>query len=307
LLAAAGVGGFAVVVAGCVQISPPPPPPPTDVFEAACQGALVASSPGTVASTAITELSGISASQSNDGVLWGHNDSGDSARVFAVGTDGTDLGEYALLGASAVDWEDIAVGPGPSAAESYLYVGDIGDNAAARASVKVYRVVEPAVDPAAGTPAPQVLTDVATLTLTYPDGPHDAEALLVDPVSGELFVLTKSYSGVAQVFRAPANLGDGSTTALVQVATVSLGPLAAVTAADVTFTGDVVALRTYFSVVVFPRPSGSSLAAAFGQAPCSGAAAAELQGEALGFTKDGLGYVTASEGSHPALHALRTP
>lgn len=240
-------------------------------------------------------------------MLWVHNDSGDTARVFAVRTDGSDLGEYAFAGATAVDWEDIAVGPGPSAAESYLYVGDIGDNAAARASVQVYRVSEPAVDPTAGTPARQVLTGVARLTLTYPDGPHNAEALLVDPVTGEIFIVTKSYDGIAQVFRAPASLGEGSTTALVRVGTVSLGPSAAVTAADVTVAGDMVALRTYSSVVIFPRPSGSSLADAFAQAPCKGAVGAEAQGEALGFTRDGLGYVTASEGAHPALHSFDTP
>ena len=71
--------------------------------------------------------------------------------------------------------------------------------------------------------------------------------------------------GVAQVFRAPANLASGSTTALTQVATVSLGAGRGVTGADVTRAGDVVALRTYLSVVLFPRPAGQSLAQAFAQ------------------------------------------
>jgi hypothetical protein len=295
---------LAVLLAGCF---PPPPPPKPAVLDAACNGTLVASTPGTVASSAVDELSGIAASRVTDGVWWAHNDSGDVARVFAVGADGRDLGEFDLAGASAVDWEDIAVGPGPGFGSPHLYVGDIGDNTKSRASVTVYRVREPATDPDAPTPPPTVLADVDALTLVYPDGPHDAEALLVDPSSGELFVVTKELSGNAPVFRAPAGLADGSTTTLTQVATLSLGLFGAVTAADATPAGDVVALRTYFSVVLYPRPNGSPLADAFAQPSCNGAVASEAQGEALGFTRDGRGYVTASEGAFPPLHDFVAP
>jgi hypothetical protein len=296
------IGTGTVSLAGCVQ-------PPRPVYDAACRGELVASTPGTVASAAVTELSGISAGRLTDGVWWVHNDSGDSARVFAVGTDGRDLGQYALGGASAIDWEDIALGPGPTAGVNYLYVGDIGDNAKNRASIQVYRVAEPAVDTGVTSPPPpQTLTGVAKLTFVYPDGPHDAEALLVDPASGEMFIVTKDASGTAQVFRAPANLAGGSSTTLASVGTVSLGSAGPVTAADVTPAGDVVGLRTYFAVRFFPRIAGTPLAQSFRpQASCAGATASEAQGEALGFTRDGRGYVTASEGAHPALHSFVAP
>jgi len=171
----------------------------------------------------------------------------------------------------------------------------------------VYRVAEPAVATTASTPPPQTLTAVAALDHVYPDGPHDAEAVLVDPVSGELIVVTKELSGTAQVFRAPANLVAGSTTTLAQVATVSLGLGRPVTAADVSPAGDVVALRTYSSVAMFPRPAGGALAQAFAQPSCAGAVATEAQGEALGFTRDGRGYVTASEGASPPLHRFAAP
>jgi hypothetical protein len=316
---ASGVGAVlaAVVVAAVVSacLPPPPPPPKPPVLEAACNHTLTASTTGTIASDAPVETSGIAASGRAAGVWWVHNDSGDSARVFAIGTDGRDLGEFDLSGASAVDWEDVAVGPGPSAG-AYLYLADIGDNTKTRASVQVYRVAEPLVNPSATPGAPQTLTGVASLNLTYPDGPHDAEALLVDPTTGELFVVTKDLAGgVGKVFRAPANLGGDTTTALTEVATVSLGAGQGVTGADVTPAGDVVALRTYFSVFLYPRPAGQSLAQAFTQTPCAGSAppfgsatpASEPQGEAIGFARDGLGYVTVSEGVHPALHQFRAP
>jgi hypothetical protein len=303
----------AALASACI---PPPPPPKPPVFAAACAHTLVASTPGLVQSDAIAEASGVVASRRVDGVYWVHDDSGDSARVFAISGTGQTLGEYALSGATATDWEDVAAGPGPVAGVSYLYLGDIGDNTKTRATVQVYRVAEPLVDPAHPLGAPQTLSGVDRLNLVYPDGAHDAEALVVDPSSGELFVITKDLAGgVAQVFRSPANRADGSTTTLTQVATVSLGALQGVTAADVTPAGDVVALRTYLGVFLYPRVSGTPLAQAFSQPVCAGAAPpfgkswpdGEPQGEAIGFTRDGRGYVTLSEGPHAPLHRFVAP
>lgn len=307
-----GVAVLALVLAACAP-APPPPPPPATVYDAACAGTLVASTPGTVAKSEVKELSGIAASRRNPGVWWVHNDSGNPAAVYAVGDNGADLGTFTLTGATNVDWEDIAVGPGPDPSKSYLYVADIGGAPAPpttsnRASVVVYRVVEPD----ASTPGP--VSGVETLTFTYPSGAkYDAESFMVDPTNGELFVVTKQLT-TAKVFRAPANLGAGSTTVMTEVATVPVpGATAAFTGADVTPAGDFVALRTddavagNGSVVIYPRPAGQSLAAAFAQAPCSGATAAEAKGEAIGFTPDGRGYVTASEGTGSELHQFHAP
>lgn len=301
LFAVSLVVGVAAAATGCV----PAPPAPKTVYDAACEGALVASSPGTVTNGAVVELSGLVASRANAGVWWLHNDSGAGVRnvVYAVGDDGRDLGAFRVTNATNVDWEDIAVGPGPAAGTTYVYVADIGGNAVARNAVVVYRFAEPVVS--ASVPSGAVDVTAEKLTLTYPaSATPDAEALVVDPVSGELFVITKVFSGSAVVYRAPANLADGTTTALTQVGTV---PVALVTAADVTAAGGFVALRTYGAVHIYPRPEGQPLAAAFSQAPCAGATATEAQGEAIGFTADGRGYVTASEGTSPVLHQFRAP
>jgi hypothetical protein len=307
--AAVAVAAIAVAAVASACLPPPPPPPPKPpVLEAACANTLVASSPGTVASDAIKEASGIASSRRVDGVWWVHNDSGDTARVFAINSTGQTLGEYALSGATAVDWEDMAVGPGPSAGVSYLYLGDIGDNGNARASVQVYRVAEPMVDPSNPLVTPQALTGVTTLTLHYPDGAHDAEGMFVDPSTHDVFVVTKDLvGGVAQVYQAPAP-SDGSSTTMNKVATVPLGMWQGVTGADITPAGDVIALRTYFTVFLYPRTAGSTVGQAFAQPSCQGAAsAAEPQGEAVGFTRDGRGYVTLSEGVHVPLHRFIAP
>jgi hypothetical protein len=286
------------------------------VLAAACAHTLVGSTPGIVVSDAIEEASGVAASRRVDDVWWVHNDSGDTARVFAINTAGATLGEYSLTGASAVDWEDIAAGPGPVAGVSYLYVGDIGGNITPRSSVQVYRVEEPLVNPAAPSTTPVALGGVATLTLNYPDGGHDAEGLFVDPTTSDVFVVTKDLvGGVAGVYRAPAPGAGDSTINLTKVATVSLGFLQGVTSADITPAGDVIALRTYIGVFLFPRPAGSSISAALASASCAGAAppasgawpGGEPQGEALGFTRDGRGYLTLSEGIHTPIHRFVAP
>jgi hypothetical protein len=274
---------------------------------AVCTGKIVASSIGPLTDPAITEASGLAASIRNPGVLWVHNDSGDSARVFALGANGATRGTYTLTGASATDWEDIAVGPGPSAGHSYLYVGDIGDNAATRPEIVVYRVAEPSVT---GNPGAVSLGSVATLHLRYPDGAHDSEALFVDPVTGEMYLIAKSLGGgPVGVYRAPARLGNASTTILTKVATLSLaaGLANAVTGADAASDGHAIAVRTYGSVLLWDRADGKTPAQVLANGPCHGPLPAEVQGEAIGFEADGRGYVTVAEGANPTLHRYRVP
>lgn len=262
---------------------------------------------GTIASSAITEASGIVASQKNPGVLYVHNDSGDGPRIFAVGLDGKHLGELSLSGATAQDWEDIALGPGPTAGESYLYAGDIGDNASARANIKIFRVPEPLID-AKGAASDQTLSGVETFTVTYADGAHNAEALLVDPKAGQLVIVTKAASGVSQVFQSAGLLaaGGGNVT-LTEANSVTfgqgaLGGSTLVTGGDVSPAGDRIAIRTYSGVFLWRRSPGESLAQAFSSEPCPALALPEKQGEAVGFAADGSGYYTVSEGNTPPLH-----
>jgi hypothetical protein len=271
--------------------------------DAACDGRLVLREGPAVRSARLTEVSGIVESRSRAGVLWVHNDSGDAARLYAIGLDGKMLGTFRLAGVETRDWEDIAAGPGPVAGRRYLYVGDIGDNARARSSVTILRLREPAVDPDAA-PATRTITGVDRLVVRYPDGPHDAEALLVDPRSGAVFVVTKQLDGRAGVFRAAAGLRDGSTTTLRRVATLRLGFGVLVTGGDVSPSGSVVALRTYGSVLLYERPAGKSLWAAFRGRRCSAIAPPEAQGEAIALRTGGGGYVTVAEGEHPRVHRV---
>jgi hypothetical protein len=256
---------------------------------------LVAGASATVASAAIKEASGITASRDHADVFWVHNDSGDSARIFAVSRAGADLGAWSVPSARAIDWEDIAIGPGASLGTDALYIADIGNNSLARATVVLYRVAEPDPTTGGGTTA-----SAEVLTLTYSDGPHNAEALLVDPADGSIVIVTKEASGNAGIYTAPASWG--SSVALTRVGQISLGAGTLVTGGEVAPDGKTIALRTYGSLLVFNRPAATSIATALSGTSCSAQVAAEGQGEAVAFLANSTGYVTLSEGVHPDLH-----
>src|SRR5215470_17095464 len=93
------------------------------------------------------ESSWIAASRRNAGVFWTHNDSGDGPFIYAFDRQGKHRGVRRVAGAEAIDWEDMAIGPGPRRGRSYLYIGDIGDNSKKRSQIAVYRVAEPRITP----------------------------------------------------------------------------------------------------------------------------------------------------------------
>ncbi len=102
------------------------------------------------------------------------------------------------------------------------------------------------------------------LTFTYPDGGHDAETFMVDPITGDLFIVTKNWSllGRSSIYRAPAGLKAGSTTVLQKLGDVKLPRATLVTGGDVSSDGRVVALRSYTAVRLYQRTAGQSVAAA---------------------------------------------
>jgi hypothetical protein len=166
----------------------------------------------------IAESSGL-ASSSTPGVLFTHNDSGDEARFFAVGEDGRTRTTYVLPGVQARDWEDLARGPDEQGRSS-LWLGDIGDNDAARdRGILVHRVLEP--EP---TDRETVTTETPTsFRLRYPDGPGDAEGLMVHPRTGRLYVVSKPLAGPAQVYAAPQPLDPDGPNLLERVAEARVG------------------------------------------------------------------------------------
>jgi PE family len=177
----------------------PTNPSGSNAVDAAADGKIFSSNGGTISNSALTETSGIDAGIENPNVYWVHNDSGDSARIFAIDAKtGQTLGTYELKGATAKDWEDIEVARG-AGGKSYIYVADTGDNNHSRGNVTVYRVPEPTVTGTASNPTNTELSGVERLTLTYPNGEKiNSEALAVDPQTHNLVVFEKTDGDVSR-------------------------------------------------------------------------------------------------------------
>ncbi len=247
---------------------------------------------GTLADPALVEVSGVVASRRHPGVFWVHNDSGDRARIFAIDETGARRGEFVIDGVEATDWEDIALVPGSSGDD--IVVADIGDNAAQRSSVRLLHVPEP--DLPADPTSPVTVAGLEPVEYVYDDGPHDAESLFYDVVSDELKIITKAYVGEPHVFTTSGAVG-GPPLMLTRGGPAALGLGQLATGADATLDGSAILVRTYTSVLVFPRGADESVDDALGREPCIGPSSPEQQGEAIAMLSDGSGYITISEGA----------
>ena len=256
---------------------------------------------GQVAFTEATEISGVVASRAHPGLLWAHNDSGDTARLFALDPTGAHLGEFHLDGVTAFDWEDITIGEDPITGEEVIYVGDIGDNPGTRESVTVHKVIDPwvtAVDGIIPTSA------ISSTTFTYPDQPRDAEALLLDPWSNELYILSKRESRQV-LYQVPANIEPGTTGVAKKLLVLPSPPLGSIrdniVAADVSPDGYEVMVKTYLQMLYWQREEGESLVELLAKEPMNAPYSIEKQGEAVAWDTEGHGYFSIPEGSNPTI------
>lgn len=261
----------------------------------------------TVTDDALREVSGLAESRRRPGWYWVHNDSGDSARVFAVDGAGRTRLELALEGARAVDWEDLAVGP--CGASTCVWVGDIGDNNRRRSDCAVLRFDESVLDAVGDDPEVRAMQTVRpeTMPVRYPDGARDAEALVVDPTTGRFVVISKEPTATAGVYAQPEAAGTDGVWALVRVGgmAVTAPGSTLVTAADWHPCAPRLLVRTYDRVLEYAGPPGASLATIIAATPTALPAAREIQGEALAWAVDGQSFVTLSEGRAPTFRVTR--
>jgi len=248
----------------------------------------------------ITESSGLAVSPTHAGVLWTHDDSGNPPLLFALAPSGRITSTTRITGLPNVDWEAMAAFRDP-AGRAWLAAADIGDNQAQRPSVEVDVVPEPARLGADVEPAR------LRLRLRYPDGPRDAETLLVDSSRRRMWIVSKGlFTGT--VYAVPSSAWDGTlpdrptarSATLVPVGTV---PLVLVTDGTVAPDGTVL-LRTYGDLAAFD-PFPVDPGGRFLTPRATGGLPSQQQGEGLALEPDGRSVLLSSEGSDQAV--LRVP
>ena len=230
----------------------------------------------TITDPRITESSGL-ATDPGAGGYWTVNDSGGGPVAYRLSTSGKVVSTLRYQ-ADPIDVEAVAVHDGR------LYIADIGDNMEERASVTVYYFDNARdIDGTVG---------YRSWDFTYPDGPHDAEALLVDQ-SGRLFVVTKDAEGA--VYAAPRQPRRDGTNQLTKVGDAP----AAVTDGTFLPDGKRIALLTYGLIVLIDAETYQPV----GQVDIP----VQAQPESLTVSLDKSSLLVGSEGRRSRVYAIPIP
>ena len=221
-----------------------------------------------------TEISGMTRSQSFPGVLYVHNDSSGGPHIYAVDerTCKT-LATLKIDGSKARDYEAIATGT-DAQGRHVIWLGDLGDNRDSWPYVELLRIREPRVLKS------QTLNSRSS-RVTYPDRPHNAEALLANPRNSQVWIVTKqlAHGSLYSLPNPPGKLNKASVIGVED---------GLITDGAVSPQGDRYVLRTYFDATVFAELPAGRTQVTF-DLP------GQFQGEAVTWTADGKALLLASE------------
>jgi hypothetical protein len=231
----------------------------------------------TIKDPRIKESSGLAASRIHPGVYWTHNDSDDGPYLYAVDSrTGRTVATITMSGVGKPrDVEAISIGP-----DGDLYAGDIGDNLGGKWDhVWIYKL-----------PEPKVLKDqtirATQYVVKYSDGPRNAEALMVHPKTGRVYIADKNEDG-GHLYEGPAHLSATGTNIFKPVATIDLWVTDGAFSPD----GRQLAVRGYFGGIAYAWNDGRIKRQGRLNVPLQG------QGESITYTPDGSKLMYGSEGA----------
>ena len=246
----------------------------------------------------LKEASGIVASQSFPGYFWSHNDSGGEAILYLIDSLGGGKLEFKIEDVTNRDWEDIAIFKDSSTQKSTIVIGDIGDNSAKHGNCTLFFVEEPNKFPNQD----QTLTVYKKVVFEYPDAARDAEALMIDPITKDIFIVSKKEKKVS-MYRIPYPYTTYNTVIAEKVLTL---PIRNITAGDIAPDGTAILLKNYDFIYYYTRDETESIVDAMRKTPLKLDYTREPQGEAICFAQDGKAFYTLSERSsknrHPVLY-----
>jgi len=243
---------------------------------------------GEIQNKNLYELSGIAASYVTSNAFWVEQDSGNPSIIYLFAKEGTQLGSLKLNSVSNRDWEDIATGPGPMTGVSYIYLADIGDNKSQYPVKYIYRFPEPTIT--AANPNQEIAT-LDKITFRFPDGTKNAEAVMIDPLTKDLYIVSKEGSG-ATIYVANYPQDVTKEFVLVKVGTL---PVSTITAGDISPDGSEVVIKNYSQIFYWKKSGNETISQLMKKPPVLLPYTFEPQGEAICWGADGYGYYTTSE------------
>jgi hypothetical protein len=212
----------------------------------------------------LRESSGLAVSRTQPGVVWSHNDSGNTATLYAIDLNARLLATVRVADAQAVDWEDIAAGPCPvGEAGSCLYIADTGNNDLKRDVLTIYVIAEPTI--ARADAMEPLVARARSLRFRYPGATEDAEALVVLP-NGDVTLVPKGRTPVISFFGIPGEdvakaLASGIVLTASNQGDTGIAPDQElgrwVTAAALSPDGRTLAVRTYSEIFFYAADDGA--------------------------------------------------
>jgi len=245
-----------------------------------------------LANPAIKESSGVAVSRAHPGVLWTHNDSGDSPRFFATNEKGEDLGTFNVQGARALDWEDMA--SYSLDGKNFLVLGDIGDNFSILPERTLYFVPEPALPDKPKNPVDVPIW--ARVDFTYEDGARNCESVAVDPAQRVVLLVSKTPKGTneCKAYLLPLPREGKAKPAIARaIATLKIPTT---TGADISPDGLRLIITTYDDAYEYTREASEQWASALTREPRGVKLPARAQGESICYGPDGKTLYLTSEG-----------
>jgi len=233
----------------------------------------------------ISEASGLCDSQSMPGNVWVEEDSGNPNVIHLISHTGEYKGNVQMPFTNR-DWEDMTIGAGPVSGKTYIYLAEIGDNKAAyNNQYYIYRFLEP-------QSIKEKVTTYDQITFQYPDGSRDAECILLDPETKDIYIITKREFNV-RVYQLPY---PQLVTEIQTAKFIEEIPYLIITSGGISTDGKEIVLRNYDALYYWYRKEGESITKALARnrdklLPYQ----KEPQGEGFCFDKGNKGYFTISE------------
>ena len=232
----------------------------------------------------IDEASGIADSYRNPGYLWVNQDSRQPTELYLLSHKGKLAKKIFIKNVANRDWEEVGVSNGPDAGKKYIYIGEVGDNVNAYSNYALYRFPEPASDV-------DTVEQVDKIAFIYPDGPHDCEAFFVEPVSKDIYLITKR-DVPSKVYRLAYPQSINSMNTAEYIADL---PYNGVVATAYSETKKELLIKTYGNIYFYKHSSGQPIADLVKKPQVTLSYQVEPQGEAMCFAIDDSGFFTLSE------------
>lgn len=248
--------------------------------------------PAEKGNVAMSEASGIAWSMKNAGMIWAHNDRGHANALFLIdSTTGEIMVRYIIGGTRNLDWEDMELSYGPSEDDYYIYIADTGDNEERRPEYSIYRFSEPVYEESHHGRS-IILDDlnVDRIRFNYPDGSHDTEAMMIDPLTRDIYLVTKR-DVVSMLYVLPYPQPVDELYTIFKAGYFSFRQASAATSS---LSGKRVLIKNRQKIFYWTRKEGESMIEMLARTPVKAPYAGEPQGEAICFDPN-YNYFTLSE------------